>query len=58
MTRRTFFHSALAAVLAPATWAARQAAPRRFIEALRTRFYSGRVVKLDKTKLSQGPWAG
>ena len=60
MKRRMFLEAAFAAVVSgPALWLARHVGPRRFVEAVRARFYPGRVRAFDASRLEgPGKWGG
>jgi len=56
MKRRHFMKVVFAA---PVIWVAERMAPARYVEALRARFYPGRVAPLEKSDVAKmGKWAG
>ena len=60
MKRRAFLRTTLGALLGPPVLRiAERAAPVRYTEALRAKFYPGPVKPLDVSKLKRpGDWAG
>ena len=60
MKRRQFLKTMLGAVFAaPLIWMAERVAPTRYTEALRAKFYPGKVRYLNPARVSQtAKWAG